>query len=104
MSFNKHPHNDVLGRIFLIFVRTLTWGGLLAGRLKVFPRHLVHDLHEGRDQTVDVGHVVLARRLQDHQRAEQLRGRAVWRPGTHTQQAHVPTAKEWKGWLARAPR
>ena len=50
----------------------LTWGGLLGGGLEVLSRHLVHDLHEGGDEAVDVGHVVLARGLQDHQRAEQL--------------------------------
>ena len=38
----------------------------------MLPGHLVQDLHEGGDESVDVALVVQARRLQDHQSAKQL--------------------------------
>ena len=45
-------------------------------RRQVLFGHALEDADEDGDETVDVALVVGARRLQDHQRAEQLRRRA----------------------------
>jgi len=44
-------------------------------RREVFTCHALQYAHERRDEPVDVAQIVHTRRLQDHQRAKQLRGR-----------------------------
>ena len=57
-----------------------TCAGLWRRRRQVLLGHALQHADEDGDEPVDVALVVGARRLQDHQRAEQLRRRARRRP------------------------